>query len=240
MSGGELSSGKHKNKHPLDWYVEQGWEWEQVVDQIGLEDEISGGCAIWDPACGYGHSLSRLQGMGFKGPLIGSDLVDHLRLEDFERSFQVSWSAADFLERDPIRSPFPLSIWMNPPYSYKARMLERFCRQALAVATHRVVVLAPLKWMTGGKFRGPFFRTEFPPKRTMHFTTRPAMPPGDCIHLMGSKAFKGGKVDYVAVEWDVRNPTPQGETREVWLPLLGDRSFEARQAQILRTNGEAA
>ena len=52
MSSAELSSGKHANKHPLDWYVEQGWEWEQIVDAIGLEDEILGGCSIWDPACG--------------------------------------------------------------------------------------------------------------------------------------------------------------------------------------------
>jgi hypothetical protein len=224
VSGGELSSGDYANKHPLDWYVEQGWEWEQVVDEIGLEDEILGNCAIWDPACGYGHSLSRLQGIGFAGALIASDLVDNLTRSDFDRLDRLSFSSLDFLEPAPLRSPFALSIWMNPPYSYRPGLLEAFCRQALAVATHRVVVLAPLKWMSGGKFRSPFFRREFPPKKTMHFTTRPSMPPGDRIHLMGGKAYKNGKVDYVAVEWDVRNPTAPGETREVWLPLLGERS----------------
>lgn len=221
MSGGELSSGDYANKHPLDWYVEQGWEWEQVVDQIGLEDEILGGCSIWDPACGFGHSLSRLQGIGFAGELIGSDLVDNLAREDFDRP--PSFFGADFLELTNRPCAGPLSIWMNPPYSYRRGLLEAFCRQALALATHRLVVLAPLKWMSGGKYRGPFFRRDFPPQLTMHFTTRPSMPPGDRIAAMGGKAYKGGKVDYVAVAWDIRNPTQPGQTREVWLPLLGSR-----------------
>ena len=67
---GELSTGKEARRHPLDWYVEQGWEWSQVVQQIGLEVEVSEGCTIWDPAAGYGHSLSRLQMAGFEGNLV--------------------------------------------------------------------------------------------------------------------------------------------------------------------------
>ena len=50
------------------------------------------------------------------------------------------------------------------------------------------------------------------------------MPPGDRIHLMGNRAYRGGAVDYVAVVWDVRHPTAPGETRSVWLPRLGERS----------------
>ena len=222
MSGGEISTGKHAKRHPLDWYVEEGWEWEQVVDSIGLGVEILGKCAIWDPACGFGHSLSRLQGIGFAGTLIASDLVDNLVRDDFDRLDRVSFSSIDFLQPEPRRSPFPLSIWMNPPYSYRDGILEAFCRQALQVATHRVVVLAPLKWMSGGVNRGRFFREEFPPQQTLHFTSRPSMPPGDRIHLM-KRPYRGGVIDYVAVVWDVRQPTAPGETREVWLPLVGQR-----------------
>ncbi len=216
---GDLSSGKKKNRHPLDWYVEEGWEWEQVVAQIGLEPEFEAG-TIWDPACGYGHSLSRLQGIGFRGRLFASDLVRNLAWEDFGQSDSLHFQIEDFLEAR--RPGVPCSIWMNPPYSYKPGILEAFCRQALALATHRVVALAPLKWLAGGKNRGPFFRKEAPPQQILYFTQRPSMPPGDRIHLMGKRAYRGGAIDYVAVVWDVRAPTAPGETRSIWLPRLGE------------------
>ena len=112
---------------------------------------------------------------------------------------------------------------MNPPYSYQDGILEAFCRRALRLATHRVVVLAPLKWLAGGLGRGPFFRTDCPPQQILYFTQRPSMPPGDMIHLMGNRAYRGGAIDYVAVVWDVRFPTAPGETRSVWLPRLGEQ-----------------
>lgn len=219
---GELSTGREARRHPLDWYVEQGWEWEQVADAIGLAPEIADRCTIWDPACGYGHSLSRLQGIGFMGPLLGSDLVDNLAREDFVAAPE--FMSIDFLDDARVVPPLPCSIWMNPPYSYQDGILESFCRQALALATHRVVALAPLKWLAAGKARGPFFRRDFPPQQILYFTTRPSMPPGDRIHLMGSRAYRGGAVDYVALVWDVRHPTAPGETRSVWLPRLGERA----------------
>ncbi len=221
MSGGEISTGKHAKRHPLDWYVEEGWEWEQVAAAIQLWPEVLGECAIWDPACGFGHSLSRLQGIGFKGELLASDLVDNLAREDF--GDVPEFRALDFLDDKALVPPSGnCSIWMNPPYSYRDGILEAFCRQALQVATHRVVVLAPLKWMSGGVNRGRFFREEFPPQQTLHFTSRPSMPPGDRIHLM-KRPYRGGVIDYVAVVWDVRQPTAPGDTREVWLPLVGQR-----------------
>jgi hypothetical protein len=222
MSGGELSSHRKKKKgHPLDWCVEQGWEWEQIVAEIGLDTEILGGCSIWDPACGYGHSLSRLQGLGFKGELIGSDLVDNLARADFD--VQPKFFSANFVELTERPTDKPLSIWMNSPFSYGRKpWLEWFCRRALALATHRVVAIAPIKWLAGGKGRGPFFRVEFPPQQVLYFTQRPSMPPGDVIHLMKTP-YEKGQIDYCAVVWDVRNPTKPGETRSVWLPRLGEQ-----------------
>lgn len=221
MPSGEISSGRKAKAHPLDWYVEQGWEWEQVVAEIGLEAEILGGAAIWDPACGFGHSISRLQGMGFRGPTLLSDLVDNVARDDFDTPPEFhSW---DFLEL--YEPPFDrCSIFCNPPYSYKKGILEAFVRQALRLATHRVVILAPLKWLAAGRGRAPLFRRDHPPQSILYFTTRPSMPPGDRIHLMGGRAYRGGMIDYVALVWDVRAPTAPGETRSVWLPRLG--SFE--------------
>lgn len=219
---GEISSQKAKRRHPLDWCVEQGWEWEQIVDEIGLDVEIEAGCTIWDPACGYGHSLSRLQGKGFNGKLLGSDLVNNVAVDDFAQIDRLSIKSGDFIaDFDPVRATEPTSIWMNPPFSYDRKpWLELFCRQALAIATHRVVALAPLKWLDPGKKRSVFFRRDFPPQKVLYFTTRPSMPPGDLIHLMSSP-FEKGMISYCALVWDVRNPTAPGDTRSIWLPLLG-------------------
>lgn len=217
---GELSTGRAAKRHPLDWYVEEGWEWEQIVDAIGLEPEILGEATIWDPCCGYGHSLSRLRGMGFEGELMASDLVDNLARADFEHPDLVDFRSVDFLEMSPRRAAIALSIWMNPPYSYQDGILEAFCRQALTIATHRVVILAPLKWLAGGKRRSKLFRDDHPPQQILYFTTRPSMPPGDRISQMGNRAYRGGVIDYVAVVWDVRHPTAPGDTRSIWLPRL--------------------
>lgn len=222
---GELSSAKFAKRHPLDWYVEQGWEWQQIATAIGLDPEREAG-TIWDPAAGFGHSGSWLQGIaGFDGEIVLSDVADNVAWADFDHPELVQFFSADFLDDAKLAPPVPCSIWCNPPYSYLkvggVSIAQLFARQALRLATHRVVVLVPLKWLAGGE-RGRFFR-EFPPERILYFTTRPSMPPGDRIHLMAGRAYSGGMVDYCAVVWDVRNPTAPGETRSVWLPRLGAR-----------------
>lgn len=224
MSRGELSSSKQSRRHPLDWCVEQGWVWEQIVDEIGLQEEILGHCTIWDPACGYGHSLSSLQGLGFAGELAASDLVNNIAWDDFDRPERVTFTPADFIaDFKPERASKPTSIFMNSPFSYDRKpWLEWFCRQALAIATHRVVAIAPLKWLDPGKKRSRFFRIDFPPQKILYFTTRPSMPPGDKIHLMATP-YQNGQISYCALVWDVRFPTAPGDTRSIWLPELGSR-----------------
>lgn len=225
---GEISSGRASKRHPLDWYVEEGWEWEQIVDAIGLEPEVLGGCSIWDPACGYGHSLSRLQGIDFRGKLIGSDLVDNVAWSDFTDAGQVRFISRDFFEFDT--QAFPVSIWSNPPYSYRkvwydgrqVSISEAFVRHALKLATDRVVMILPAKWLAMGKRRSRLVRIDHPPQLVLHFTERPSMPPGDMIAAMGDRAYRGGMTDYCAIVWDVRNPTAPGETRTIWLPPLGE------------------
>ena len=220
---GEISTGRAAKRHPLDWYVEQGWEWDQIVRTIGLE---APGVAIWDPAAGYGHSASRLQAWHPQHRFLLSDVVNNVAWADFEVVRSVSFYSADFLEH---QAPFaPCSIWSNPPFSYKKvfydgrQMIisEAFVRHALKLATHRVVMILPAKWLAMGKRRARLVRTDHPPQFVLHFTERPSMPPGDRIHLMGARAYRGGMVDYCAVVWDVRQPTLPGETRTIWLPPL--------------------
>jgi hypothetical protein len=243
---GEISTGRAAKRHPLDWYVEQGWEWEQIVRAIGLREQNCGS-AIWDPAAGYGHSGSRLQGMGFTGELLLSDLVDNVAWEDFENAHPVRTQTIDFLEatRDGdciawpdgigrpyrLRVPDRISIWSNPPYSYKkvwyegrqVSISEAFVRHALKLATDRVVMILPAKWLAMGKRRSRLVRADHPPAMVLHFCERPSMPPGDMIERMGARAYRGGMVDYCAIVWDVRRPTEPGETLTIWLPpLSGD------------------
>ncbi len=225
---GEISTGRAAKRHPLDWYVEQGWEWEQIVREIGLREQHDGS-AIWDPACGYGHMGSRLQGMGFTGPIFLGDLVNNVAWEDFERRADVVFSAGDFLSIVG-RAGKPCSIWSNPPYSYKkvtyegrkVSISEAFVRHALKLATDRVVMILPAKWLAMGKRRSRLVRRDHPPSFVLHFCERPSMPPGDMILLMGSRAYRGGMVDYCAVVWDVRFPAAPGETRTIWLPPLAE------------------
>lgn len=232
MPRGEISSGRASKRHPLDWYVEQGWEWQQIVNAIGLREQESS-AAIWDPACGYGHSGSWLQGAGFKGHILLSDLVTNVAWEDFLDLGAVYFRSVDFMD-DAEVSAFvkdaaaPLSIWSNPPYSYKkvwfdgrkVSISEAYVRQALKVATDRVVMILPAKWLSMGKRRSRLVREDHPPQFVLHFCERPSMPPGDMIQAMGTRAYRGGMIDYCAVVWNVRNPTAPGETRTVWLPPL--------------------
>lgn len=227
---GELSTGRQAKRHPYDWYVEQGWEWEQIVAAIGLREQENG-TAIWDPAAGFGHSAARLQEMGFTGTLLLSDIVERVAWSDFERPEGVDFESMCFIEDQPIMARlFPrISVWCNPPFSYRHYYLdgrkmivsEAFVRRALQVATDRVVMILPAKWLAMGKRRSRLVRVDHPPSQVLHFCERPSMPPGDMIEAMGGRAYRGGMVDYCAVVWDVRNPTAPGETRTIWLPPLG-------------------
>lgn len=227
---GEVSTGRKAKRHPYDWYVEQGWEWEQIVAAIGLE-EADTGAAIWDPAAGFGHSAVRLQGLGFDGRIVLSDIVNRVAWDDFDRTVDVSFENICFIEEDLKQrgSIARLSIWSNPPFSYRKYWLdgrqvivsEAFVRRALSLATDRVVMILPAKWLAMGKKRSRLVRTDHPPQFVLHFCERPSMPPGDKIEAMGGRAYRGGMVDYCAVVWDVRKPTLPGETRTIWLPPLG-------------------
>ncbi|MDZ4308410.1 class I SAM-dependent methyltransferase [Allopontixanthobacter sp.] len=215
---GELTRTKASHRHPLDWYVEQGWEWDMIMRQIGTDPELADDAAIWDPCAGFGHSGSRLESWGF-GRIYLSDLVENVAYDDF--LIRPIYFSGDFLEQSaPPESP--CSIFFNPPYSYIKGIGEAFVRHALQLATHRVVALFPIKWLSGGKVRGRLFRFDHPPQQVLYFMQRPSMPPGDLIEAMGSRAYRGGQIDYCALVWDVRRPTAPGDTRSIWLPRFDD------------------
>lgn len=223
--GAELSSGRHAAKHPLDWYVELGWCWDQVAAEIGVATELQDDVTVWDPACGYGTCPAQMAEWGCK--VVLSDLVDNVRRADFREAPR--FFSADFLTLDKAPAE-RVSIWTNPPFSYRTVRLddgrdvsiaEAFVRHAMKLATHRVVVLVPNKWLASqGRYR--LFAKDHPPAQVLHFTQRPSMPPGDMIEALGDRAHRGGKVDFMALVWNLREPTAPGETRTVWLPPLSE------------------
>lgn len=222
---GEISSARHSNRHPLDWYVDPQWCAGQLrLAMGGFEFEFERDLAIWDPCCGMGNTLVHLQDAGQS--LIGSDVVRNLQTENFEKrqGFELpEFILRDFFEFD--QAPAPCSIVCNPPYSYQKGIAERFARHAIELASKHVCILMPSKWLAA-QTRYSLF-TEFPPLAVLHLCQRPSMPPGDRIVAMGNRAFSGGMTDYCWIVWDVSEPTVPGATRTVWLPPL-DRNSEIR------------
>lgn len=213
---GEISTGKFAKRHPLDWYVEEGWVTGQLIAALGgFAEEKALDLAIWDPAAGYGSSCAEFADRGFTCHL--SDVVDNVDRDKFTYAAgSASFFPADFLEQEA--PPARCSIVCNPPYSYQKGIAEAFVRHALRLTSRRVCMLLPIKWLAT-QVRHALF-TEHPPFAVLVLTQRPSMPPGDRIHLMGGRAFRGGMIDYCWIVWDVTQPTLAGETRTIWLPPL--------------------
>jgi hypothetical protein len=203
-------------KSPFDWYVEEEWVTEALIDaeaSIARQCRPFGGHGrhwgiIWDPACGQGSVLEAFAhrifptyatDIEFRGYAGGKGFFQEL---DFTGSLNF------------VRSAAPngrFSIVSNPPYSYIRGISEAFVRRALDLATEKVAMLLPIKWQAS-QARQKLF-AEYPPSRIWVLSERPSMPPGAQVAELGSKAFKRGKVDYMWIVWDVRNPAAVGETK---------------------------
>lgn len=222
---GEISSGRHAKRHPLDWYVDEVWCARQLALALDrFEIERSEALAIWDPCCGMGNTLQAAWENAAWGPqfaidTIGSDLVDNFAWATLDACPDLKrplWFQADFLEQ--TAAPAPCSIVCNPPYSYIKGIAEAFARHALTLSSRRVCILMPSKWLAS-QARYQLF-TDHPPQAVLHLCQRPSMPPGDMIAAMGKRAFSGGMTDYCWIVWDVKRPTAPGQTRTIWLPPL--------------------
>lgn len=217
-----MNSGYEKSS--FDWYVEQQWVTEALI-----ASEWGGGLAfgafgtIWDPACGMGNVLQAFASHG-----------TNIHATDIEfRGFAARgyFQELDFVgSLEFVRSAAPknrYSIVSNTPYSYKRGILEAFIRRAMELDAEKVAFLMPVARQAGGKRQSLF--EEFPPARIYVLSERPSMPPGAQIEAMGDKAYKRGKIDFMWVVWDRRNPTPIGETRWRTIPVR-DKAAKAVRA----------
>lgn len=207
-----MSSGYEKSQ--FDWYVEQQWVTEALIAMEERVDiSVLNWGTIWDPACGGGNVLKA---------------CSKIRIEIHATDIQFRGFAAkgyfqelDFVGRlEFVRSVAPwgrYSIVSNTPYSYKRGILEAFIRRAMELDAEKVAFLMPVARQAGENRQSLF--EEFPPARIYVLSERPSMPPGAQIEAMGDKAYKRGKIDFMWVVWDRRNPTPIGQTRWRTIPV---------------------
>lgn len=198
------------DRHPWDWYVEEQWVTHRLLDFVQLEQDVT----ILDPACGQCHIPAALADRGFKA--FGTDL--------FRRSEDPRFLGThDFLgdQIHMLEAIGKLSILMNPPFSSQGGKLvkglgENFVRRALAIATHKVAALLPLKWLaSAGRYR---LFAEHMPAGIYVLSERPSMPPGDKIAELGPRcAYRRGKIDYVWILWD-KNAEPLPYAPTFWIP----------------------
>lgn len=209
MKSAELSrTPAGADRHPWDWYVEEEWVTHRLCDYVELERDVT----YIDPCAGRCAIPRALTERGFQAAGTDKFRRTDSSLFLFEHDFLGDQASI-------VEHWHPLSIIMNPPFSYQDGKLrrglaERFVRKALGIATHKVAALLPLKWLASeGRVR---LFTEFPPAIYV-LGERPSMPPGDQLDALGTRAFSRGKVDYVWLVWDKRAPRlPYAPT--YWIP----------------------
>lgn len=211
-------------KSPFDWYVEQQWVTDALITAEGIEVGDRDWGRVWDPACGGGNVLKAFNWA------IGKDIhATDIKFREF--AAKGLFYELDFVGNlDFVRSAAPqgrYSIVSNTPYSYKKGILEAFIRRAMVLDAEKVAFLMPVA-RQAGENRQPLF-DEFPPARIYVLSERPSMPPGAEIEALGDKAYKRGKIDFMWVVWDRRNPTPVGETRWRTIPVR-DKAAKAARA----------
>lgn len=241
MSAAELTA-LSVDRHPWDWYVDEGWETEALLRSTPIGHEMfvtESDVPVWDPCCGRGAILWAFAKDEFS--VIGSDIA--------ARGCRDEWFAGeyDFLElnaspHERVKDVFweetaRLSIAFNPPYSLQngemvRGLTERFCRRAIRIATDKVCALVPTKWLSSqGRFA---LFNDHPPRAIYILSERASMPPGTMIDAMGDAAFQGGKIDYMWVIWDNRYAVAKGGTRIGWIEPRDDvaRAFDKHDRKM--------
>lgn len=205
----ELSARKDgEARHPWDWYVEEHWVTQALLDMIDLETDVD----YYDPFCGGGNIPATLIGNGLRA--FGTD-----KFQRTDALFFMGEGGDQGEQRHVMEALKRLSIVSNPPFSYQDGRLVRglalsIVKRAYAMATHKLCILVPLKWLSS-KERYRFY-TETKPSIYV-FSERPSMPPGNIVDQLGGKAFKRGKVDYMWLVWDKQHPNLH-HSPTFWIP----------------------
>lgn len=161
------------NRHPEDWYVEPEWCSRRLFDVEQFDD------VICDPACGLARILQSAHRVGYL--VYGADIV---------RRSEWCEEVKDFFHTGEVA----VNIVSNPPFG----VADKFAEHALFIASKKVALLLPTKWMNGAK-RGAWLETT-PLRRVWLLGPRPSMPPGPVIEA--GIAPGNGTVDFAWFVWE--------------------------------------
>lgn len=204
-AGGDRS--KRHPREPLDWYCESQTAAGQIMDAIDFDNDL-----ILDPTCGRGNLLDVAKRRGH--PTVGIDLVERRCVVGGSLvSERHSFARGDFLKlkAPPKTNGRALSIFCNPPYSYREGICERIIRHALDLPVRLACFIVPIAFLAAEE-RYHFFTRDFKPAKVAVFSERPSMPPGST--LTPTTEFKGGMADYIALIYE---PPHRAPTETIWL-----------------------
>lgn len=238
MTAAELTAHAD-DRHPWDWYIDETWCTDALVRTLGFE--AFDGQHIHDPCCGRGTIPHYFDQYGFSAS--GGDVEDRrgaygfpvgdwrFAVHDF---YRIATLPPAFVGLPPAQAELPrrkLSIVFNPPYTLQDNRIIRgltshMVARAISLATHKVCVLVPSKWLSSDQ-RYQLFQRHMPAAIIM-LMERPSMPPGHLIGDMGGNAFRGGKADYCWVVFDNQVETAPGETH-IFFVAPRDAATKARE-----------
>lgn len=160
-------------RHPDDWYVEPEWCSRRLFEVEDFDGDID------DPSCGLGRIVISAKEAGYCA--FGGDLV---------RRGSETLFLGSFLHRSlPMHN-----VVSNPPFG----IADAYARHALKLASRKVALLLPTKWMNAAT-RGRWLATT-PLRRVWLLTPRPSMPPGPVIEA-GIKPCNG-TTDFAWFVWE--------------------------------------
>jgi hypothetical protein len=227
-----MSAAARPERHPQDWYVEQTWTVDALMQMVAFDRDY----LVWDACCGLGTIPCAFAAAGFDA--MGTDLVNRWLPTAPAHLFL---GQHDFLgdQTCMLEHWAKLSIVFNIPYGCAPGIAERFVRRALSIANGLVCALVPLRWRAC-ESRYDFFQ-QFPPNLKLEFADRPSMPPGTTLGAVDDKgkltAWKRGTIDYMWLVWDVANPAADTITRIIpprsAAQKIVDRQFDLRRVGAL-------
>jgi len=174
MTGKRTKSAHVWDRDPDDWYVEPEWCSARLFD----EEQFTG--PVWDPSCGLGRVVEQARAAGLSA--IGTDLRKRSEACSFTVDFLTDGMA--MIGHD---------IVANPPF----KAADAFVAQALRLASGKVAMLLPTKWLSSNR-RAAWLQTT-PLRRVWFMTPRPSMPPGAVIEA--GIAPGNGTADFCWVVW---------------------------------------
>ena len=206
----------HDSRADLDYYATPPEEVENILEIEGLDySACSGTPVIWEPCCGGGHMaegvLQYLKNDPNTIKLILTDLVDrgaeeYLYNTPYWGEDRIIYTAYDIDLLTGISYAGVDYIIMNPPF----KDIDKFVNAVLPCATHKLIMLARLKFIESQKRYEQIF-SKNPPTRVYQYIDRIA------CYKDGDFSIKPNSIEaYAWFVWDKDEDKEGTELKWIW------------------------